>query len=659
MPPVDLKALAVAPPAPVAKIDATDLVASPFRAPRDYQTAAPPDTCQSRWAPIEGSEELERVLALERRAPLVAGSPRGEALIEMMTARWSRGPRACACAEIDPQIKAGKRQCLKRLNFIQAWALYEIGIVGGLVGFMAVGTGKGLLNFLTMLAFSEFDPKIKSGLLLVPPNLVEQLAHEYELLREHFVVPEIWYHTSDKIPPGLSPGMPVLHVRPYSLLSGDKYSDWVRNLSPDVVIADEADKLKNIAGAGTSRIFRQFYERGDTRFAGWSGSFTNAGIGEYAPLAALALRYQSPLPLDWAVTERWGQAIDSSNSPAPPGALLRLCAPGETVQQGFGRRLAETMGIIISVGASVDVGFTLTEREPPALPPAVTEELAKLRAGWVRPDGEELVDAMQVAKCATELACGMYYYWWFPRGEPESLIKEWLAARKDYFQELRQTLLPRDEFMDSPKLCQVAAMRHHGDLPQREDRPVWQSYAWPRWRDVKALVKPETKAAWIDEWLARDAAEWALEERGVVWYGIVEFGRKIAELAGLPLHDGGPDAGVRLIGGRSKKTGKSYAGEDGSRAAICSIDSHHRGRDGMQRIWRKQLLANLTANAAKLEQLFGRLHRQGQEEDVEAEYYAHTPEVEDRLETALRNAGYIQNTIPGNTQKLRIGLRLE
>ncbi len=656
--PIDLKKLAVAAPVAPVKVDVTELVAEPFRAPKEWQSHSPPEMYPSRWKSIGMSADLERILKLPRRPQLDPTSERAEALIELMTARWSRGERACACAELDPQIKAGKRQCLKRLNALQAWSLYEIGIAGGLLGFLSVGSGKTVLDILSILAFAEYDPKVRNGLLLVPPNLVEQLHHEYLLLREHFVVPEIWFHNGTGAHE-LAPGMPVLHVRPYSLLSRTEHSDWIRNLAPQVIIADEADKLRIVNGAGSSRIMRQFFERGDTLFAGWSGSFMNASLLEWYHLAAIALRYSSPTPLDRVVCEEWDRAVGAHESLAPPGELLAFCAPGEHVRAGFGRRLAETMGVVISTGASVAVELTVEERTPPPIPQAVQDALTTLRTTWTRLDGEEFIDAMSVAECARQYACGLHLQWWFPNGEPESLIKEWKLRRKDYNKEARVELLDRREFLDSPKNLEFAAQRFHGQRDKRDDRPEWESYAWVEWSKIKDKVHPKTRPVWIDDWLARDAAEWATTHRGIVWYGIVEFGRMVAEIAGLPLHGGGPDAGVRLLGGTSKKTGKSYRGEDGSRSVICSIDSHHRGRDGLQRMFRHQLIANMLGNAASLEQLFGRLRRQGQTEDVFAEYYGHTEELQAAMTLAIRRAQCIQGLIPGNTQQLLEGMDLD
>lgn len=653
MPPIDLKTLAVTPQPESTRIEVTDLVASPFQAPRAYQTAAPPDAYASRFEPVGSGEDLDRILKLPRRAPPIPGSARAEAMIDMMTARWSLGERACRCAELDAQVRVGKRQCLKRLNLIQAWTLYEICTIGGVLGSLPVGSGKGLLNLLAALALQEFDPAIQHALLLVPSNLVQQLEHEYLLLSEHFRVPEMRVHNGSNHNYTRA-GEPVLHVRPYELLSGPKYSNWVRNMRPHAIISDECDRLSCIAGAGASRIMRYMYENGATRFCGWTGSLTDQSLTEYFHLAVMALQYGSPLPLDKVTTEEWGRALDASDSPAPPGALLALCEAGEEVFDGFRRRLTETPGFVISTASSVAVELIIEEKPAPPLPAIIEEALGRLRKDWVRPDtmvgseyDEELVDAMQVAKCAGELACGLFYRFKYPRHEPEALIKEWLASRKDYHREVRSKLIDRREHLDSPMLCGHAAQRFWGDRPNKDDLPEWQCYSWPRWRAVKALVKPETEGVRVDDFLARDVTEWALANKGIVWYGMVEFGLWVSELSGLTMHTGGPKAAQRI------------AAETGERSILCSIKSHGRGRDGLQRLYNDQLFANFPSSAKMAEQVLGRLHRQGQgAELVTALLYRHTEETKATVDQALRRAKYVERTL-GAEQKLRIGFRLE
>lgn len=614
----------------------------------------------SKHEPVPESAELERVLAIPRRPQLDLTSARAENLADLMTSRWSLGERACRCAEIDPRIAAGKRKCIKRLKPEQAWALYEMGIVGGLLAHIPVGAGKTILGLLAPLALEKVG--VRHSVLLVPPNLLQQLMRDYRLLAEHFKVPSLFIHGLEKDFP--VPDAPRLHALPYSRLSMPTSSAWIRNLQPDAILADECDKLRDPDGAGSSRVLRYFLERGNTRFCGWTGSLTDSSISDYAHLAALALREQSPLPIDKNVVTEWARALDEADNPAPPGELGQFCEIDENldpidtddVRMGFQRRLAETMGVIVSTASSVDAGLVVEEREAPPIPPIIHEALHKVRACWVRPDtlvgaeyDEELVDAMQVAKCARELASGIFYRWRFDpiNGVPQkkSDIDEWYAARKDWNRELRFALENREEWLDSPHLLEHAAQRHWGDRAPRDDRPDWDSVHWPRWRSIKDKVKPTVEACRVSDYLAVDAARWALENHGIVWYGMVEFGQWVAELSGLPLHGGGPKAGERIM----NETGKT--------SIVASIKSHGRGRDGLQSLYNNQLVAQLPSSATMWEQLLGRLHRQGSAfDEVRACFYAHTEEIREALRTALSRANYVRGTI-GQEQKLLIGRR--
>lgn len=183
--------------------------------------------------PVAASADLERVVALPRREALDLDSPTAQAMAADMTARWSRGERECACATIDPRIKLGKRRCFKALKPIQAWALREMGMYGGLLGQIPMGSGKTGIDVLAPLALAPLG--VTHCLLLIPPSLQRQLERDYRLIREHFQVPHLVMHgfkIDGKEVKHEAPG-PRLHVMPYSRLSRPDASDWIRNLRPD------------------------------------------------------------------------------------------------------------------------------------------------------------------------------------------------------------------------------------------------------------------------------------------------------------------------------------------------------------------------------------------------------------------------------------------
>jgi hypothetical protein len=573
---------------------------------------------------VTGSEDLSRILEIPRRPPTDLDGPRGEALVELMSKRLSRGfVGSCAC-------KAEGRPCITRLKPAQAWALYEAPLAGGILGPIGVGHGKSILDILSPLVF----PDCKLAVLLIPPSLKEQLLREYLRLREHFKVPSLRIGNTGHV----VKGAPVLHVIPYSQFSRAESTALLENLKPDLIIADEGHYLRHRQAARTSRVLRYLAKFPDTRLCVWSGTLTSKSVKDYAHLAAFALKESSPLPLDPNVLEEWSLALDPSDWPAPPGALEKLCDPGEPLHSAYHRRLVSTLGVTATRQSAVDASILICERKAPPIPETLQRMIKDLRAGWVRPDGEELVDILQVAKSARELASGLYLRWKFPRKEPESLIMDWFAARKAWNKELREKLKHRREHLDSPLLCQNAAMRHYNGYSG--DLPTWESDAWPKWAEIKDSVYHETEAVWVDDFLADDAVAWGKKHRGVIWFDVSAFGKRVAEKGGFPLYAGGPEAGARL------------AREKGDRTLVMSIQAHGTGTDGLQRLFSEQLVANPPSSGQAWDQLLGRLLRIGQTADEVTTYvYRHTDEFKEAIDKALLEAKYIQDTL-GTAHKL-------
>lgn len=619
--------------------------------------------------PVGNSPDLERILALVRRPPvdLEKDLATSRALIDLMGERLGRKNDNCKCAAMG-------RPCIRELKAVQAWALYEAPQADGLIAPVAVGAGKTFLDILTALVFSD----CKVAVLLVPPNLQSQLRRDYEAVAQHFHVPSLVMGYF-KMPPTMTgwqrdpiqAGRPVLHVIPFSMFSRAGSTDLLEQLQPDLILVDEAHKLRHLATATTARVQRYFVKHPETRLCAWSGTFTAKSIRDYAHLCAWALGLQSPLPLRQPVVDEWALAIDpplaGNTFPAPAGALTKLGQPDEALYEAFRRRFIETKGVVSTVASAIDASIYIDERPAPEMPKEVKGLLTTLRGEEVRPDGEQLIDKFQVARCARELSCGFFYRWRFPHGasdgktkfvkcmceaskkhgdrpplcEPcQEEIAKWFSVRKAYNKELRQQLKYPIEHMDSPLLCWKAAERAHAETRYDGDLPVWRSEIWPEWVKWHDRIYHESEAVWVDDFLARDAAAWAKENRGIVWYEHEAFGRRVAELSGLNLHGGGPNAGERI------------AKENGKKSIIVSIKAHGTGRDGLQRIFNDQLVTNPPSSGDAWEQLIGRTHRHGQPEDeVFVKVYRHTPEMSEALDSAVLQAKYIEGTM-GTMQKL-------
>lgn len=566
---------------------------------------------------VEWSEDLQRILDLPRRP-----TPDLNALVKKWTSilKTPEGTQT--------------------LFPIQAWALEEASAVGGILGSIGVGHGKTLIDCLAPMVV----PGCRRAVLFIPPNLRAQFFREWDLYAQHWKLPNLAGGRS------FVAGRPVLHVVAYSELSSPKSSDLLERLRPDLILADEAYSLRRKDAARTKRFLRYFEAHPEVRFAAWTGTFTSKSLKDYAHLSRYALHKSSPVPLKDAIVDEWAAALDPVLVPAPIGALRHLCRPGEDVRSGYRRRLRDTLGFVATEEGSVSASLVLSERKPPPVPNAVVEAIEGVRSTWQRPDGEELIDGLSVARCARELACGFFLRWRWPRGEPEDVILRWLERRKAWHKELREKLKYGGEHLDSPLLCAKAAIRYYErhsktideKISDRESAghalPLWRAETWPAWVEVRETAKPETEVVWVDDFLMRDAAEWGRKNVGIIWYDSDAVGKKIAELSGLPHYGPGVDASARILE------------EKGDRSIIASIRSHGTGKNLQP--FSRNLIVQTPSSGATMEQLLGRTHRTGQAADeIEAFVYRHTFEMAAALDSAIRDAEYISETL-GTKQKL-------
>ena len=140
---------------------------------------------------------------------------------------------------------------------------------------------------------------------------------------------------------------------------------------------------------------------------------------------------------------------------------------------------------------------------------------------------------------------GFFNRWVWPRQESLEVRAKWLAARKEWHKEMREKLKQSRPHLDSPLLCYEAARRwycgyvhvdEHGkrhEVGPKTGRPQGGVVPrrWPEWEKLKDTCQPETEAVWVSDYLARDAAEWAKENTGIVWYEHPVFGLRVGELA--------------------------------------------------------------------------------------------------------------------------------
>lgn len=593
------------------------------------------------------SEDLDRIVKLARRPLEDCSAARAEIIKTFALSGCDRIPR-------EAQVRI----------------LVEARAANG--GLCPVGVGHGKTWATMMLPW--FIPSCRVAVLLIPPNMRAAFAKEWEAESRRWKLPNLAGSGT------YYPGRPVLHVVPYSLLSSPKSSALLEEIGPDLIIADEAHKLKSRTSSGTIRFLKYFEAHPTTRLVPLSGTLSTRSIKDYDHLSKLALRENSPLPHEFHTVEEWSTAIDPPKKnawSAPLGELRRLCNPGEKVREGFRRRLVDTKGVVATQESSVNCSLLMHRRDA-VLPEKIHGMLVNMRgidgAGygkqngtWERPDGEELVEATQVMATARQLACGFYYRWRYTKVDTvlhpgtdlpmskREVVERWFAARKAWHRELRRKILEGAQNMDSPALCTRAAIRWFDGYRDPTDKrrkippftkdgplPTWPAKSWLLWREWHARVGHETEAVWEDEFLAKDAAEWARQHAGIVWFLSDAFGRKVAQLAGVPFYGGGTAASQEIIH------------ETGKRSIVASIHAHGTGKN--LQMFHKALFAELPAGGAQWEQTIGREHRPGQEADeVEFWAYQHSQDLEDTLDQAMEIAKYLQETF--GPQKLLMASR--
>jgi hypothetical protein len=531
--------------------------------------------------------EVERILSLPRRAWTQA---QVEELVELLSEELRlRGSSAT-------------------LRPLQAIALAEAYAARGLFGGMGVGTGKTLVSFLAPVLLGAERP-----LLFVPAALLEKtafdLGHWEREMRVH----------------------PRMRVMSYEILQHPQHADDLDLEAPDLVICDEAHRLKNAKAARTKRVMRYLRQHPDCTFLALSGSFTSASVRDYAHLLTRALGAGAPVPRHWNEIDRWSKALDADvpewDRPAP-GVLLSISPaaeqdPVDELAQArcrYARRLRDTMGVVISSGAKLPAKLVLG-REDIGTPLAIAEALDELKSSWCTPNGDELRYAIELWRYSRQLSLGFWGRWDPP---PPS---EWMDARGAWARFVRQELARPGTRCDSPARVALA-FPHEPSLVA--------------WRAVRDIYRPEehTVIEWVSEEIAEHCVAWLRApgaSSGVCWCEHVAFGEKVAALAEVPYYGGGPESAREILHARGP--------------FVTSIQARSEGIN-LQDRYSRNLIASAPASAKTWEQLLGRTHREGQRApEVEVDLLLHTEALASSLMTALDRSRYIAGTI-GVEQRL-------
>lgn len=532
----------------------------------------------------------------QRYVPPVGHSVELDRILKIPT--WSEAP----FVNLD-HLKRSK--CTMTLKPKQIAALQHAYWTGGLFAPLGVGTGKTLIALLLPTLLD------KKAVIFCPASVKPQfltMAREYD---RHFLFRR------------------DTQIFSYSQLSVASGSNILDEIAPEMIVCDEAHMLANPQAARTKRFLRYFKSHDNTVFCGLSGTMTKRSPKDFGHLLDLSLGVSSPLPRDWATLTEWAEALAVTDHPRPVGKLVRLLSPGEepttqNVRQAWSRRMTTTLGVCAS--ASVDVGASLIIHVVKTYKSRQVDEAIKnLWGTWCRPDGEELVTALDVSRIDRQLKVGGYKRWAYA---PK---REWLDARADWHKALRYFLQRQSQKgLDAPLLISNACERN--DAKTRKIAPLW--FKWKLFRDLYPL--PPSEWIWVDKAHLHRMVD-SVRGPAIIWVSNTAAGQEAAKYLGTKYYGQGESEIVK---------------ESGTRTIIASIHAHKEGKN-LQQFSRSVVLQGPKSGEV-WEQLIGRTHRTGQTADTVEVF---VPDIFlDDLKSATKDATY-QKDMTQNDQRLLFATR--
>ena len=538
---------------------------------------------------VSDGPEMDRIAAIPRRH----WSPeRARQAADQLTAALAVPGGPCPGGHETPEGLCSVCRVPLRLRPIQAIALYEAASTGGLLGAIRVGGGKTLISLLLPRVLPAARP-----LLILPAALTEKTRREMSELRRHWAIP------------------PWIAIESYETLSRVKAADLLTQTIPDLIVCDEAHKLKNGSAACTKRVFRYIRDRRKAGhqvwFAAMSGTFLKRSVKDVAHIASFALTYSKtcPFPEDFAALEEWSRAIDVSTGLGRrilPGALERLADPGEPIRHAVHRRIVQSPGVVASTEEPLPIKLTLRSIQVPEIP-EMAEHWPRLRDEWTTPDGWECVDAPEIWRHARELGLGCCYRW-----DPRPPM-EWRTARSDWAKACRYVLKNNRSGLDTELQVKqaidldtpgrsVADWEIPGVLHPETQREREAGEILAAWRAVEPTFKPNVVHDWHSPQVLDAICAWARESPGIVWISHRAVAIALAA-RGLPcyLNDG--------VDSRTGRVIESHDPREGS--IVASIASNATGRN--LQAWSRALVVGVPPNGSQWEQLLGRMHRDGQQ----------------------------------------------
>lgn len=479
-------------------------------------------------------------------------------------------------------------------------------------------------------------------------------------------------------------GAPGVYVVPYSLLSATDTVDLLRRIDADMIVADEAHRLKNPRSACTKRLLHVIKEREESGrppiFVAMSGSFTTKSIMEYHHLIDSALGDNSPLPRRAGTAYTWGLVIDSGAVPTHglvAGAMGKLInwahrnfpseqqlfasrASIDNARNAYRRRMTTCPGVVATSDERPNASLAIMNRDVDSHNERLTQLMQKVQLEYETPEGEPIDHAIHTYKWMYELTSGFYNSLVWPKTE------EHARNRKITVEEADSRLTRARSHLKCLQRYHIGLREFFKEAPLGLDTPTDVALAISRgsdrvpanlhelWHDVKAADfqgRPDRLSipVRIDDFKIKAAVQWAKEfETGLIWVFHHEMGEWLVERlrkeGASPVY--APAGADDLIEG----IGDPGRGGKGDKLVVASIMAHGVGRN--LQAFQNQLFVEWPRSAMVAEQTLGRVHRTGQKAD---EVVAHTligTEFDEMNRAAtIGDAAYVQHTM-GSAQRV-------
>mgnify|MGYP006921285486 CR=1 FL=1 len=498
-----------------------------------------------------------------------------------------------------------------QLKVPQADALFSIHKYGGLIGVLGVGVGKTLIAWLAGRA-----AEAQTVVILMRPPDVKSYNVEIEKYKKHF-----------------DPGSCTIHVIPYSKLSDPRFGEILDEISPDLIVADEAQTLMGDS-TRAKRFWRYREEHPETTLVAMSGTMIKGSVANAAELAEFALGVRSPLPHRGPHLETWQHVLDPAGMGSPDEMSWfheRVVRPmgvdpnefsrQEAARLAAGRRFVQSQGVVFTPSASTDLPLEIHKIAVP-MPESLQDFIDEVKKNRVTPDGEDVIwTDMQAANVSRMIASGFYTRWkWedVPGGRDE----EWLARRSAWGRSLASELKNNSrKGYDSPKLIGDYVLAEAILDKKMVERSTLHFNRWA-WGEVEHRMVPETVPVWLNTFLVDYALEAYKDQPVIFWYSHQAMEQEFAR-RGVPVY------------------GASTFLDGPARQVAASIQVHGTGRNLQD--WDHAVVLEHPTDGVAWEQLLGRLHRQGQTRPVRFDLLISHETIKSAIRSAIENAKFIQS----------------